>query len=99
MRSSWPMPRRTSLMSASMRRRRRPHADENKMRSRHGFRQIGGEREPPVALIALHDLQKPRLVDRQLPRIEHGDLALVLVDAHDIIAALGQASARDQADV
>ena len=40
-----------------------------------------------------------RFVDRQLARLERRDLAGVLVDADDVVAALGEASARDEADV
>ena len=53
----------------------------------------------PSATLLRDHLAQARLVDRQAARFQHGDLPLVLVDAGHVVAALGEAGARDQADV
>ena len=60
---------------------------------------VGGEREPPLAQVALDDRVEARLVDRDLAALERGDLVGVLVGAHDLHAELGEARAGDEPDV
>ena len=55
--------------------------------------EVGGEGQPPVALVALHEFQQARLVDRQAVVVERRDLRGVVVDADDVVAALGETGA------
>ena len=63
------------------------------------FRGVGREVEAPGREVALQQLVEAGLVDRRLAALEHLDLALVDVDAQDVVADLGEARAGDQADV
>ena len=63
------------------------------------FCRVGRELEAPGREVALQQVVQPRLVDRRLAALEHLDLALVDVDAQHVVADLGEARARDQADV
>ena len=49
--------------------------------------------------VALHQHVETRLVDRDVARLQARHLAGVDVDADDMIAGLGKASARHQADI
>ena len=61
--------------------------------------EVGRERQPAFAAVPLHEFEQARLVDRQLARVERLDLRRVVVDADDVVAALGEAGRRDEADV
>ena len=54
----------------------------------------------PLGLdVVLDQLGQARLVDRNLAAVERVDLRLVDIDAGDVVAAVGEAGAGDQADV
>ena len=53
----------------------------------------------PSRMIAVDQLAQARLVDRDLAVLEPLDLGRDLVDADDVVAALGQASALNQPHV
>src|SRR5256885_1136241 len=61
--------------------------------------QRGGEAEAAVGAVAGDHLLQARLVDGHAAGVEQLDLARVLVDAHHVVAAVGEAGAGDQADV
>ena len=50
-------------------------------------------------MLRCDQLGQARLVDRDLALLQALDLRLVDVDADDVVAALGEAGAGDQADV
>ena len=60
---------------------------------------VGRELQPALVEVALDHHVEARLVDRDLALLQARDLAGVDVDADDVIAGLGKAGARDQADV
>ena len=55
--------------------------------------------QPAAGHVAGDQLGQPRLIDRNVPAVEHVDLPPVVVDAGDVVARLGQAGARDQPHV
>ena len=77
----------------------RSHGDEDDLRLGDSPREVGGELEPAVALVAVHQLAQAGLVDRDLAFLQAFDLGRDLVDADDIVPALRQASALNQAHV
>ena len=54
---------------------RRADGDEDELRRGDARGQVGGEVQPALAAVALHQFQQARLVDRQLAALEHVDLA------------------------
>ena len=78
---------------------RRADGDEDDLGGADGLGQVGRERQPLLARVAPDQLLEPRLVDRHPPAAKHPDLRLVLVDADDVVAVLGEAGAHDQPDV
>src|SRR5262249_28095896 len=78
---------------------RRANGDEDQPGLRDPRRQVRGEAQPAFALVALHQFEQPRLVDRQPSILQHFDLVSVLVDTDDIVAALRKTGGSDQADV
>jgi len=79
--------------------RRGTHRDKNGITVADGFREIGRKGEPLCIHIALHQIGQPRFVDRHDIVVEVFDLLLVLVDADHIMAEIGEAGARNQADI
>jgi hypothetical protein len=73
--------------------------DEREPGGADGGGEVGGEREPAGLAVVLHKFGETRLVDRHPAGVERLDLGGVIVDADDVVAALGEASARDQPDV
>ena len=64
-----------------------------------GAGQRGGERQPPFLPVAPDELLEAGLVDRHLARPQRPDLRGILVDADHVVAALGEACARNQPDI
>ena len=65
----------------------------------HGAFDVGGEAQAPGGHVVRDDAVQPGLVDRDAAAFEHGDLRGIDVEAHDVVAHLGQAGAGNQADV
>ncbi len=65
----------------------------------HALLGAGGKAQAPGLEIAFHDRVEAGLVNGHLAALEHGDLALVDVDAHHVVAGIRQTRARDQAHV
>ena len=61
--------------------------------------QVGAEAQTLLAGIAHDQFEQARLVDRYFSRFEGRDLAGVLIDADNFIAALRQASRGDEPDI
>ncbi len=78
---------------------RRPDGDEDDLGLGDPRAQVGREGQPAVARVAMDQLGQPRLVDRHLALLQALDLRLDLVDAHHVVAALGQAGALDQSHI
>jgi len=57
----------------------------------HSGGRVGGELEAAGGAVAGHHLLEARLVDRDAPAVEEGNLGLVDVDAEDVVADLGEA--------
>ena len=70
---------------------RRPDGDEDDLGLGDPLGQVGRERQPAVAEVAVDQLGQARLVDRHLALLEPLDLGGDLVDADHVVAALGQA--------
>ena len=64
-----------------------------------GGGQVGGEQQPLGVDVVLDHFGQAGLIDRHFAVIEHVDLGLIDVDAGDVVAAVGEAGAGDQADV
>ena len=60
---------------------------------------VGREPQPALLGIAPDELLEPRLVDRDLALLQALDLGGVDVDAQHVVAGIGEAGARDEADV
>ena len=78
---------------------RRADGDEYRIRPRRGRRQVGAEGEPAGPHVAVDQRLEPGLVDRHLAAPQPLDLGLVLVDAGDLDAELGEAGAGHQPDI
>ena len=61
--------------------------------------EVGREAQALLGDVARHHLVQARLVDRDLAAEERVHLGLVVVDADDAVAVLGEAGAHDQTDV
>jgi hypothetical protein len=57
--------------------------------------EVGGEADP-ASSVALEQLGEVSLVDKSVAGLEGGNLTLVIVDAYDIVADLGEANGRHQ---
>ena len=78
---------------------RRANGDELEQAVADALFGVGRELQPTFVEVALdHDVET-RLVDGDLARLQACHLAGVDIDADDMIAGLGKAGARDQADV
>ena len=60
---------------------------------------VGGEGRRPAGDVALHDLGRPGSWIGIAAALEHRDLALIDVEAIDVVAEIGEASTGDEADV
>src|ERR1700679_467132 len=78
---------------------RRADGDEHRIGLADRLGAFRGEAKPRLADIALHKLLKARLIERHLAALELGDLGLVLVDAGDRMAEVGETGPRDQPDI
>src|SRR4051812_38271211 len=76
-----------------------PDGDEDGGCAIQSLRQVRGERQPALPHVRGNQLLEPRLEDRDLARIQGVDLAGVLVDASHLMAKVGNAGARDEADI
>ena len=72
----------------------RADGDEDGVGLRHGRGEVGRERKPSRARIGGDDFVEARFEDRNAALVEIGDLALVLVDADDVVTELRQTGAR-----
>jgi len=79
--------------------RGRADRDKDRIGARHGRSQIGGEGQSACRHVARDQRIETRLVDRHPPRLQRGDLALVLVDADHLMPEIGKAGTRYQADI
>ena len=77
--------------------RRRPDGDEQQPRVLEGVADVRREVHP-IAVGGDH-LGQSRLVDRDLARLQAGDLVRIDVDAVDLAAEVGEARGGDEADV
>src|SRR5690606_24298922 len=84
---------------AVTRTRRRSDGDEDKRRAPDGFRQIGGEPETAKGEAAFHQFIQPLLVDRHDAALQPDNLALVLIDADDLVSPGRETGAADQSDI
>ena len=75
------------------------HRDEDGARSLYPFGEIGREGKASGARVAVDQRVKPRFVDRHDAFAKTFDLRGVLVDAHDIMAEIGETGPRDEADI
>ena len=75
------------------------HGDEDDLRILHRLVVGGSEAQPPGLVVAPHDLLQARLVDGQDALLQVVGLLLVTIQADDVVAQVGQASAGDQAHV
>ena len=78
---------------------RRADGDELHLRMGHGLCAVGGEAQAAVVAVALDDVVQARFVDRHLAAVEHGDAPGVQIQAEHVVAHVGQAGRRDQADI
>ena len=65
----------------------------------HGIGEFGAEAQAARLHVVEHELVEAGLVDRHLALEQAGDLALLLVDADDVMAELGEAGAGHQSDI
>ena len=73
--------------------------DEDRQGAPDGRVEIGGEVEPTGLGVLFHQRVETRFVDRHLTAQQHVDLALVLVDAGDVDAEVGETRSGDQTHV
>ncbi len=71
--------------------RRGADGDEHRIGARDAFGQIGGEGDAACFHVACDDLGQAGLVDRHDALLQAVDLALMLVDADDVMADFGEA--------
>ncbi len=74
-------------------------SDEHRVRALYPFGKAGGEAEAARFHIGFDQCIEAWLVDRHLAFMQAVDLALILVDAHHIVAEIGKARPRHQADI
>ncbi len=66
---------------------------------RHGAVDVGRELQPARGSIAADHRLEAGFVDRHAAAVQHVDLGRIDVEAQNVVADLGQAGARDQADI
>jgi hypothetical protein len=79
--------------------RRRADRDEHRVGGGDRRLESGREIEPPAAHVVLDQAIEIGLVDRDLALAQRLDLLRVLVDAGHVMAEVGEARARDEADI
>ena len=79
--------------------RRRADGDEDRLRAAPASSRLGREGKPPRRLIGEHQLAQSRLVDRDVALAKARDLALIDLDADDLMAEIGETGPRDEADI
>src|SRR5262249_20384808 len=79
--------------------RRRTYSDKDCTCLIKGVSERRGKRQPPLANIRLNNLLEPRLIDRNLAGVQRGDLCDILVNAHDLMTKVRNASSRNKANV
>src|SRR5262249_41514185 len=75
---------------------RRAHRDEDHVGVTDTHGQVAGEAEAAIPGVTENHLLEPGLVDGHAPRLEGGDLVLVLVHADDVVAEIGKHRPRDE---
>ena len=78
---------------------RRADSNELQLRMRYARGHIGREAQTSGMLVALHDGFQAGLEDRNLARVQARDLALVEIEAEDVVAGVREAGAGDEPDV
>ena len=78
---------------------RRADSDEDRIGVLDSFGKRRREAEASGLHIAFDQRIEPRFVDRHDSVVQAVDLALILVDADHVVAEIGEASARDEADI
>ena len=79
--------------------RRRADRDENRAGFGHRTLQLGRKAQAPGLHVGGDQIVEARLVDRHLAALQRRDLVGVLVDAGDVMAEIGKAGPRNEADV
>ena len=75
------------------------HGDEDDLRVVYSLLNAAGETQPTRRDVTVNNLFKPRFINWDLAGLELFDLLRVVVDANDIMADIGEAGARHQANV
>jgi hypothetical protein len=79
--------------------RRRADRDEHRVGAlTPSARSVVNCKRPAATLLATRSIEA-RLVNRHFAAQQRVDLGLVLVDADDVVAEIGEAGARNQADI
>jgi len=78
---------------------RRADGNEDDVRRLDRCRQVRGEGEAILVLVAEHDFFEARLVNRHLAGLERRDFRGVLVDARDGVPIFGQARSQNEAHI
>ena len=78
---------------------RRTDGAEDDITLRHRTAEVGGELEAPLPHVPQHHLREPRLVERDLARLQLLDLLLDEIDADDRVAEVGQTGPSYKSDV
>ena len=86
-------------IDAAIRLLRSRHGDEDDLRVIDAILDAAGEAQPLRGDIAVNDFLEARLVDRHLAGLERFDFARIVIDADDVVADVGEASARDETDI
>ncbi len=79
--------------------RGRAHGDEDRVRALDPRSEVGGEGQPVGRSVVGDELIKAGFIDRHAAGQDRIDLASVLIDAHDVMAEIGETGARYQADI
>jgi len=86
-------------VDASIRLWRRGDGDKNDIRAIHPFFGAGGEVEALGGHIAVEKVLEARFVNGNFSSAELFDFFRIVIDTNHIVADLGEASARDEADI
>ncbi|MNG29075.1 hypothetical protein D3C84_1144430 [compost metagenome] len=79
--------------------RRRAYGDELQLAKAHPFGGIGAEVQAPFFVVAPHHGLEAGLEDGDDALLQVGDLLRIHIDAHHLVADIGQASTADQTDI
>jgi len=77
----------------------RANRDEHRVRRGHRSLQLGRKTQASGLHVGSHQIFEAGFIDRHFAALERRDLAGVLVDADDVVAEIGKASPRNEADV